>query len=226
MPGALLLHLSTFIDEFGSQEILSDYIRSCINNVQLCFNRWIIFHKTTICIPLTFHGIYWTFLVCARLSFYFSYRVGFSSEHHTCLFSLLCVEGVCFFSFGDGVTLNTIPVRLQWAQVMDIVINDIWFIRICQNGLDKLWPLERAQYCIVLGNILVKNSWTGIYYNLPHHSLFCVSLNWPSGCNHKSEMGNVKCLLTPSYTKMNGIFSFSQARWAPTIHQLSGGKNE
>ena len=33
---------------------------------------------------------------------------------------------------------------------MDIVIHDIWFIRVCQNELGKLWPLERAQYCIVL----------------------------------------------------------------------------
>lgn len=53
-------------------------------------------------------------------------------------------------SLGYGVTLNVIAVRLPWAQVMDIVISDIWFIRICQNGPDKLWPLERAQYCIVL----------------------------------------------------------------------------
>lgn len=60
-------------------------------------------------------------------------------------------------SLGYGVT----PVRLQRAQVIDIVLNDIHFIRICQNGLGELWPLEKAHYCIVLGKHALKEflSW-------------------------------------------------------------------
>lgn len=87
----------------------------------------------------------------------------FSSEHHRCLLVFMFKEYVSVeaVSLGYSVTLNVIPVGLQWAPVMDIVTNDIRFIRICQNRLGKLWPLERAQYCIVLGKHTFKEflSW-------------------------------------------------------------------
>lgn len=76
---------------------------------------------------------------------------------------------------------------------MDIVICDIWFIRICPNGLAKLWPLERAQYGIVLGKHTFKEFLSGQAFIMTCHiiSIFSLSLNLLSGCNHKTEMGKV-----------------------------------
>lgn len=41
--------------------------------------------------------------------------------------------------------------------------------RLCQNGVGDLWPLERAQYCTVLGRHTFEEFLRLIYYNLPHH---------------------------------------------------------
>lgn len=73
---------------------------------------------------------------------------------------------------GYNVTPYVIPVRLQWAQVMDIVINDIWFIRICQNGLVNYGPWKEHNTALYWENTLWRHSWAGLYYNLPRHFHF------------------------------------------------------
>lgn len=85
VPGPLLLHIQMSLDH-------KKYTRT----VQLSSRQLIIFHKTIIRIPLTFHGIYWIFLICARLPFSFLHRIGFSSEHHESLFTFLYDKGECF----------------------------------------------------------------------------------------------------------------------------------